>query len=201
MSKNNPAPSDEDVAKLIANLGGSMSAPAAPASEPTAESPVDVPADVAAAAGEDDRPIVLTLPPREDPTATSVGTRNDGTTIPAVEPFVAPDAVQPVQPSSVIAPIAAAVQTTKAVVTPIVQTPATAQQDQAVEPDDPSSPKSLDPEIQAVLKEYGVAAWKNTDDPEKPYWIISQGSRKGGVPDGAPASEWKGRCAAISISI
>lgn len=198
MSKNT-APSDEDVAKLIANLGGSMSAAAEPASEPTAES---VP-QVAEVVTEDDKPIIVTLPAREDPTALAVGTRNDGTSIPMVEPFVAPGAVQPVQPSSVIAPLTAHVQTPNAVVTPhpIVQTPATAQQEQAGEPDDPSSPKSLDPEIQAVLKEYGVAAWKNTDDPEKPYWIISQGSRKGGVPDGAPASEWKGRCAAISVSV
>jgi hypothetical protein len=142
---------------------------------------------VESAPSEDDIPIVVNLPDRQDPTKVQVSGAPAGVT--AVEPLTLANAAGMITRSIPTLPH------------PIVQTPATAQAETADSAEDDTTPKSLPLEVQVILQKYGVAAWKNTDDPQKPYWSLRQGPRSGAIRDGAPAVEWEGRCASISVGI
>lgn len=196
MSKNTQV-NDADVEALLAKLDAPAEADAALPNEISPVTPAPEVADETEAAltepkgeatAEDERPIVINLPPRQDPTQLLVA---DG--IPQVQvldangnlvndPADRPDVTVSQVTSPQVSPGPPAVPAAT-IVSPVAE----------INPAD-----ELPDEVKAILKEFSVAAWLNTDDPAKPYWGIRNGPRRGGVPVGASVEDWRGRCASIS---
>jgi hypothetical protein len=188
MSKKNPTPSDDDVAKILEDLGGPKAEVEADDSEFLSMAELSPP-DVAPPPVDDDRPIVVNLPERADPTKVVLAAPGDEV-VKLVDPVVL-GAVVVNKPAfdnngDPIAPVEPQVAHSVTVHVPVTMVDA----DTA----DVITPSALEA---AVLTAYGVTAWFN---PGENYWSIRQGPRVGGVPAGASIDEWKSRCAAISIT-
>lgn len=201
MSKNTQV-NDADVEALLKQLDNAGEPPATPivdvdAVSPatlalTPEEPASTEAQAEAKQVDDERPIVINLPARQDPSTLLVA---DG--IPQVQALdangnlaVEKDPahrkdVEVVQSASTVTPSPVA---SVAPVAPTVHA--------SVEAADAAA--SLPDEVKEILRETGCYAWLNADDPAKPYWGIRNGPRRGGVPMNASAEDWRGRCSSIS---
>lgn len=228
--KNNPIPSDQDVADILEKLGASPDAalalPSAVSStsadedatpvntgtdldvttglkteEPEAEQPGTTDGN-AGDAPDDDRPIVINLPGQTDPTLTILGAMEiDGKT-------KAIPLVEPVVLGRVVANTPAFDSNGE----PISPVPtSTAGMTGSI----PVARDALDvihemtpiadpgPEFQPSAEEQAVLVAHGVTgwwDEQDKYWSIRQGPRRGGIPAGASLDEWKTRCASISVT-
>lgn len=197
MSKNTQV-NDADVEALLKQLDNAGESPATPVVDANAVSPATLaltpdPAETEpkgeATQVDDDRPIVINLPARQDPSQMLVA---DG--IPQVQALDANGNIAVGKD-----PAAAADAVTVSTVTPSAPAstaPVVATVHASVEAADAAA--SLPDEVKEILLETGCYAWLNADDPAKPYWGIRNGPRRGGVPMNASAEEWRGRCSSIS---
>lgn len=204
MSKKSNTPSDDDILKILDQLDGTtppvIDLPELGVAGPIEEETIS-PEEIAA---NDERPIVINLPERQDPTKVMLGTVGvaDVAAVPMVDPVILGPVVEN-KPAfdnngEPVAPNPAHSVTAHVPVTMTVQQAQTNQVIHEVTPiADAGAVNQPTAEEQEVCTMFGVNVWW---EERGEYWSIRQGPRVGGVPAGASLDEWKSRCASISVT-
>jgi hypothetical protein len=215
----NTTPSDADVANIVDQLNAQEAA-AKPAGTvwPSAPGPAAVsPASLSLAAddeapnpkegeaekpSDDDRPIVVNLPMREDPTKLHVA---EG--IPQVQPVdaqgnlvndVAAKSATEIVTHKVAENVLGSNPAAHQQVNTVAQIPNSVHATTPIAATPTNTVDSLSEEIRKIIADSGCTAW--VVEGEKPYWSVRHGPRQTAVPMTADVERWRGACASISVA-